>query len=231
VNLPPEARQRNDLTALLERHGEEPTPDAIALLVQHLKLLERWNTRHHLTAIEVWEEILDRHIGESLMPLRWIGPKGRLLDIGTGNGYPALPILACRPGLESVLVERSERKCLFLDAVLRGAGRSGVRILTREAAPRTGAAAADPPFDHVISRATLPAARYLEIAASWTRPQGGQVFVYGGGEVGAIAGRRDLHGLGLEHVELIPGRRDSFLYVLAAGAPAGESGRGDPPAL
>ena len=155
------------------------------------------------------------------MPLRWIGAKGRLLDIGTGNGYPAFPILACRPQLEGTLVERSERKSLFLDAVLRSARRSGVRIETREATRRIASMNEDPtsddrPFDHVISRATLPPARYLEIAASWVRSPDGRVFVYGGAEVESLAGQRDLHGLGLLHVELIPGRRDSFLYVLAS---------------
>jgi 16S rRNA G527 N7-methylase RsmG len=129
VRLPPDARLRADVGRLLEAAGESSAAEVLDPILIHLRLLARWNDAYGLTRITEWPEILERHVRESLLPLRWIARDlpGRMLDVGTGNGFPALPILACRPGLAGVLLERSERKGLFLDAVVREA-RWGGRV-------------------------------------------------------------------------------------------------------
>jgi 16S rRNA (guanine527-N7)-methyltransferase len=217
LKLPAEPRIRSDLAALLEAAGETPGSGALDLLATHVVLLARWNPRYNLTRISSWAEILDRHVRESLLPLRWIGGEGRMLDIGTGNGYPAIPILACRPALEGTLVERSEKKSLFLEAVLREGGRRRARVQTRDLAARSDPD--DQPFDCVVSRATLTAERYLEIAATWVRP-GGRVFLYAGGSAEAACANTRAHGLAILSRDPIPRRRDSYLFVLQTPNPA-----------
>ena len=198
---------------MLEAAGESPAAGALDLLATHLALLARWNPRYNLTRISSWAEILDRHVRESLLPLRWIGGEGRMLDIGTGNGYPAIPILACRPALEGTLVERSEKKSLFLEAVLREGGGRRSRVLTRDLAARSDPD--DEPFDYVVSRATLAPARYLEIASTWARP-GGRVFLYAGEAAEGASADKAAHGLEILSRDPIRGRRDSYLFVLQA---------------
>lgn len=135
MRLPPDARLHADVGALLEAAGEASRDEVLEPILIHLRLLARWNDAYGLTRITEWPQVLDRHVRESLLPLRWIGEApGRLLDVGSGNGFPALPILACRPRLAGVLLERSERKGLFLDAVIREAGwMERIRVDTTDA--------------------------------------------------------------------------------------------------
>ena len=213
--LPPAESIRADLVDALSRAGETGAQRTLGILEVHLRLLALWNPRYRLTRIRTWPEILDRHVRESLLPLRWIGPRGRLLDLGSGNGFPAVPILACRPKLHALLVERSARKALFLDALVREAVLSDVRVGTRDLGPRDEAEL-EPFFDYVISRATLPPRHYLPLAASWVRP-GGRVFLYAGEAARGLLERGACGSeLRLLAASPIEGRADSCLLVLEA---------------
>lgn len=244
MNLPEGAELRADLRRAVQDAGEEPVERVLEALALHLELLARWNPRYNLTRIQRWEEILDRHVKESLLPLRWIGAEGRLLDVGSGNGFPALPILICRPGVKATLVERSDRKALFLDAVVREAGLGGVEIAVTDLGPRAPAGSSklerplSGPFDYVISRATLPPRQLLALSMSWARP-GGRIFIFGGAALEVADSARPGGSLrsghqaeprpvnrGEDHPvagvrrlarEAIPGRKSSFLWVFQMG--------------
>ena len=212
MNLPPEARLRVDLEDAVRSAGEEPGPAVIDALCSHLRLMADWNPRFGLTSVSTWPEILDRHVKESLLPLRWIGQGGRLLDVGSGNGYPAIPILACRPGISAVLAERSERKSLFLEEVLRTTMLKNARVLTADlGAP--GLRAPEEQFDYVISRATLAPGEYMALAARLVSP-GGRVFLYAGAVEERAIGTETARPMEQLAREPIVGRRDSYLFVL-----------------
>jgi len=110
-------------------------------LALHLHLLYAWNPRVNLTAIREPIAGVRRHVLESLAALDWLDetldlPTGQgsplLADLGSGNGYPALPLLAARPTLRGQLHERVARKADFLRAVLRKTG-LGSRVEVVEA--------------------------------------------------------------------------------------------------
>jgi 16S rRNA (guanine527-N7)-methyltransferase len=83
--------------------------------------LRRWARRVSLIGPGAAEEVIERHFAESLRPLALLG-RGRLLDVGSGAGFPGLALAAAVPDLDVVLVERRERKVAFLRAVARRAG-------------------------------------------------------------------------------------------------------------
>lgn len=143
-----------------------------------------------------------------------------MLDIGSGNGFPAIPILCFRPGLQAVLRERSERKGLFLDAVLRETGIEGVVIEASPIALQRGRRE-ESLFHYVISRAALAPAQYLSQAAAQVLP-GGRIFLYANASVGDLLAEEAPQSLELLAKEPIPDRRESFLYVLehSKGRPA-----------
>ncbi len=103
-----------------------PAADIQDALLRHLELLYAWNRRINLTAIRDPGEGMRRHLVESLCGLPFLpaapGGGGLLADIGSGNGYPALPLLIARPDLQGVLFDASERKTDFLRAACRAAG-------------------------------------------------------------------------------------------------------------
>ena len=91
------------------------------MLFRHLELLVRWNRRINLTSIRRPEDIVLRHFGESLfvatsLPVR----TGHFVDIGSGAGFPGVPVAVALPGTQVTLVESVGKKAAFLKEVARG---------------------------------------------------------------------------------------------------------------
>jgi 16S rRNA (guanine527-N7)-methyltransferase len=106
----------------------------------YIDLLIRWNSRVNLTAIRSPEEIVTRHFGESLFAARQLFPfgaqiqvekteernlaesvpaRGRLVDVGSGAGFPGLPIKIWSPQTRVTLIESNHKKVVFLREVIR----------------------------------------------------------------------------------------------------------------
>ncbi len=89
-------------------------------LYGHYRELRRWNRVVSLVGPEAVENVVERHYGESLAALPLIGPRvRRVVDLGSGAGFPGLVLAAARPELEVTLVEPRERKWSFLMTVCR----------------------------------------------------------------------------------------------------------------
>ena len=104
----------------LKKAGLEPSAHVVDQLVDYLVLLERWNTRMNLTALDRPDDAVDRLLVEPLLAAREItsGAKS-LIDIGSGGGSPAIPLKVARPDLALTLVEAKTRKSVFLREVVR----------------------------------------------------------------------------------------------------------------
>ncbi len=130
--MAPERKAQAPLKAPLEllRNAELGlTEEALFAMAAHFELLLRWNDRMNLTAVREPEEILRRHFLESLQALKVVkfGP-GVLYDVGTGPGFPGMPLKAARPEIELFLVEASQKKAAFLKEVVRTAGLERVHV-------------------------------------------------------------------------------------------------------
>ncbi len=92
----------------------------LAHLARHYSLLVRWNSRINLTAIREIEGIVERHFGESLFVAKLMrGFEGTLADVGSGAGFPGVPIGVSCPRLDVTLIESNARKAAFLKEVTR----------------------------------------------------------------------------------------------------------------
>jgi 16S rRNA (guanine527-N7)-methyltransferase len=98
------------------------TPALYAQLSTYLDLLLKWNARTNLTAIRDPEEIVRRHFGESLFAARHLPPTSTLLDLGSGAGFPGLPIQLLHPEIAVTLAESQNKKATFLREVIRTLG-------------------------------------------------------------------------------------------------------------
>lgn len=112
--------------------GFELTSVQVASLAAHARLVESWNERLHLTAIRDPRSFVERHVGESLVGALLLDPGvcGTLVDLGSGNGYPGIPLAVARPGLVPVLVESSPKKSRFLSRALEVAGLAAGSVLS-----------------------------------------------------------------------------------------------------
>jgi 16S rRNA (guanine527-N7)-methyltransferase len=100
-------------------------PPVVQALWGHYEELRRWTPRLALIGPGTVGEVIERHFGESLAALPYLPPAGgRLVDVGSGAGFPGLVLAAARPQWDVTLVEARERKWAFLQAAARRGGLS-----------------------------------------------------------------------------------------------------------
>ncbi|HTS14740.1 MAG TPA: RsmG family class I SAM-dependent methyltransferase [Candidatus Sulfotelmatobacter sp.] len=145
------------------------------------RLLLAWTAALNLTAIRDPERVALLHVLDSLaaVPLlrREAGPRPRLADIGSGGGYPGLPLSVVLPASEAVLIESVGKKARFLAVAAAAVGRAlgGEAPILRVEARRAEAWPAGErgaPFDVVTARAVASMARLAAIGLPLLRPGG-----------------------------------------------------------
>ena len=116
----------------LERYSLAATAEQIEQISAYISLLLVWNEKVNITSIRDPREILYRHFCESMLA-RTVVPmeKGRLADVGSGGGFPGLPLKIISPDLEVLLIESNTKKATFLAEVVRELGLMGVRVMVR----------------------------------------------------------------------------------------------------
>ena len=92
----------------------------------YLKELLEWNAKLNLTAVTDPKEIIIKHFIDSLTPLPYLERAGPLLDIGSGAGFPGLPIKIAAPQLEVQVLDATRKKVTFLKHLIRTLGLKGV---------------------------------------------------------------------------------------------------------
>ncbi len=115
--------QAFEIRTLLAPYYAEPPNELVDQLSTYLDLLVKWNARTNLTAIRDPAEIVQRHFGESLFAAQQVPPfASTLLDLGSGAGFPGLPMQLARPELHVTLAESQNKKAAFLREAVRTLG-------------------------------------------------------------------------------------------------------------
>jgi len=197
--------------------GRNLTEAEMAAFEAHFRLLREWGRGMNLTGLKDEAAIVRRHFLEPLAVADILEDAGRLIDLGSGNGFPAIPLKVLRPGLDLVLVESSEKKSAFLWAVLRRIAAQNARVETR----RVG---------NVRDLADLLPCRYLTLRAVRARdllkgdggsilsPGGKALFFVSAGESESLRDR-PIAGLRLLETRRLPSGSRSIVAVLEAAAP------------
>jgi 16S rRNA (guanine527-N7)-methyltransferase len=139
---------------------------------KYLLLLKEWNEKINLTAITDDNEIVEKHFIDSLTCLLvqvfWLNI--RVLDIGTGAGFPGIPIKILRPDLELYLIETIGKKAQFLEALIHELKLEGVTILKDRAETLAHQTEYRETFDVVISRALAKLPVACELCLPFVKP-------------------------------------------------------------
>lgn len=128
--------------------GVALSPEALTRLLQHLELLEKWNRVHSLTAIRERAKAISVHLLDSLSAVHYLHG-GRLLDVGSGAGFPGIPIAIARPDIEVDLLDSNQKKCAFLRQAVAELGLTNARVVCQRVESWRPAQR----FDCIISRA------------------------------------------------------------------------------
>ena len=113
----------------LKDFGISIDDEQVQQIQQYIKILRYWNEKLNLTAIQDPLEILHRHFCESMFGAIAVPVFGRLADIGTGAGFPGIPLKILRPEIELFLVESNLKRGTFLAEVVRELELKNARVL------------------------------------------------------------------------------------------------------
>ena len=191
------------ISALLAPFLEQPLQHLqLEQISTYIDLLLRWNTRINLTAIRQEEEIVPRHFGESLFLARHLfaaispGPEGgcgqcppttdHCLDIGSGAGFPGLPLKIWAPDIHLTLVESNHKKAAFLREAARALTLTNVDVITDRAETLT--ARPDFPRAKIVTlRAVESFDTILPTAAALLAPTGRLALLIGSAQIPKLA--------------------------------------------
>lgn len=164
----------------------------LAKVAIHLELLLKWNAKINLTAVRDPEEIVTRHFGESFFAARQLFPdpagKGMAIDLGSGAGFPGLPLKVWAPAIELMLIESNGKKAVFLRELVRSLDLTHVSVLAQRAEIVRVAA------DLVTLRAVEQFENAVRIASRFVKARGRLALLIGSAQVElahSTAGRFD----------------------------------------
>jgi 16S rRNA (guanine527-N7)-methyltransferase len=141
----------------------QASQEQVKQIQQYIDVLLRWNEKMNLTAIRDPIEILYRHICESAFGTAVLSAeKCRLADVGSGGGFPGIPMKIVKPDIDLFLIESNMKKATFLTEVVRELELTGVRVLVSRYEELSEEVA---PLDLVCSRAVGEFGPFLEWAS------------------------------------------------------------------
>lgn len=147
-------------------------------LCVYYEMLVDWNTRMNLTAITEPNEVAQKHFADSILPQRLIPKNASVVDVGTGAGFPGIPLAIARPDIHVTLMDALQKRIGFLTAVCAELGLNFPCVHARaEEAGRNPLYRAR--FDRALSRAVAPASVLAELTVPFLKA-GGVSLMYKG---------------------------------------------------
>ena len=148
--------------------------------IKYYELLIEWHEKMNQTAITEEREVAEKHFADSLLPMELIPKNARCIDVGTGAGFPGIPLMIMRPDITVTLLDSLNKRLIFLDEVIRALGlEKSAKTLHMRSEDAGRAAAHRDAYDVALSRAVANA----RVLAEWTAPfvkKGGVSIMYKG---------------------------------------------------
>jgi len=141
--------------------------DGRTKLLRHLALLEKWNRVHNLTAVRDSGRAVSVHLLDCLAVVPYLGA-GRVLDVGSGAGFPGIPVAVARPDLEVVLLDSNHKKSAFLREAVAELSLRTVTVVCERVESWHPAGK----FDCIISRALTEIAEFVALTEHLLAPGG-----------------------------------------------------------
>jgi len=151
----------------MQQMGITPANSAVEPLAAYLDLLERWNRRFNLSAVRRPEDMVVRHVLDSLAVLPWLqGP--RILDVGSGAGLPGIPLAVVSPRWTFHLLDSNGKRVRFLRQAVLELKLANIQVVQARVEDYRPAER----FDSVLARAFATLAEFVTAAGRLCAPQG-----------------------------------------------------------
>jgi 16S rRNA (guanine527-N7)-methyltransferase len=145
----------------------------LEMFFRYMELLKEWNEKMNLTAIEENRDVIVKHFIDSLSIIPWLGRKeGSLIDIGTGAGFPGIPVKIAVEGIKVTLLDSLEKRVKFLNEVIKELKLTGITAVHSRAEDFGAAADSREKFDFATARAVANLPVLLEYCLPFVRRGG-----------------------------------------------------------
>ena len=151
----------------LQEMGLEASSKDVEALGAYLTLLDKWNAVYNITSVTPKSKWVSTHLYDSCSIISLL-PEGSLLDIGTGGGFPGLPIAILQPQREVFLLDRSHKKTAFLRQAIIELGIKNVTVETTRIERYQPTAR----FSVIVSRAFSELRLFVQMASKFCKPDG-----------------------------------------------------------
>lgn len=228
--LPPEAAENLNFKLLQEQasrfHVSLGQREEI-LLRTYLYELLRWNRKFNMISVTTAEELLIQHVLDSLVVLPLLKDGEVLLDVGSGAGFPGIPIKIARPCLRVYLLEARRKRASFLQFVISKLGLEGIDAIWGRLETGTGDSGLIPePADCILTRASGAEEAILKVSEKLLR-SGGRIVLMKGSFEGeqrmswdrwAIKEGRRMAAIHAYRLPEVSGERHLVVYECGQGA-------------
>jgi 16S rRNA (guanine527-N7)-methyltransferase len=211
---------KKDLKKLLIEGARELGVDLsdaqVESLFVYMEELKKWNEKINLTSIVEDKEIIIRHYLDSLVLCAFLEDGERVLDMGSGAGFPGLALSIANPALIVICMDKVEKKVRFMRHIIRTLGLEGASAVSARAEDEGPLGELSGSFDVVLSRAFAGISDFLALSIPYLKP-GGRILAVKGpksaeltAEVAEVIGSELFKGLALgdiKEIEIGPGER------------------------
>jgi len=156
----------------------ELTSEQIQLFLTYLENLKFWNKRINITGIKDDQRIVINHFLDSISIAPFIIENSKVLDIGSGGGFPGIPLKIIKPSLKVILLDSVQKKVFFMRDVIRKLGLEEIEAVCGRAEDPSNEVPRDC-FDFVVSRAVGEIESLLKLSIPYLRGEGKMILMRG----------------------------------------------------
>ena len=177
------------ITEILSPLRSDLTAEQLAMFETYYAMLADWNTRLNLTTIISPEDVAKKHFLDSFAAAPYLKNGASIMDVGTGAGFPGLPLLILRPDLRVTLIDSLQKRLVFLEAVLKE-----LKLTAELVHARAEDAGQNPMYREKFDVALTRAVSALPVLCELTLPLvkvGGRSIAYKGDSVEELAASKN----------------------------------------